>query len=103
LNAGSAKKLWAILLAALALLAAGCGGSGITADKVATDSGASACEDSGYLIVYRADQSKHRVWDCTIHGHPVCVTDENGVASNVTAAARLIFADSLNGKPGCLG
>src|SRR6185369_2509623 len=90
--------------ATVAVFLAGCGGSGPSADQVAREANAEACTDSGYAIIYRADQSKHTIWDCQIGDRTVCVGEDNGIASDITVEARLVFANALGGnRPDCLG
>ena len=90
-------------LAAVVMVAAGCGGTSNRAGQVAVDIGATTCTSSGYGIVSKVDHSKTPIYNCTLHGRDVCVTEENGIAQDSTALVRLLFANTLSGgKPSCV-
>jgi hypothetical protein len=89
-------------LAVLALLAAGCG-SGDRASKIAQETGASACTRTSVGLKNRLDGTKTPIYDCTIDGASKCVVEEGGIARDVTATVRILFADTLSGtRPACL-
>lgn len=73
-------------------------------DTLATEIGAAWCEDSGYQLENRLDSSKAELYDCNMRsGAYKCVTDEQGVARDVTAEARLVFASTLgSSRPDCV-
>lgn len=85
------------------LVVAGCGGSGDQSNAIAAKIGASTCSAEQFEIQNRLDRSKERIYDCELHARSVCVVEESGIARNVTAEVRLLFANALGGqRPGCL-
>jgi len=85
---------------------AGCGGSHVSQanpDKLAGAINAAWCDDSGYYLI-GAGGSKAELYDCNMQdGSYKCVTEENGVASDVTAERKLSFASTLGSdKPTCV-
>jgi hypothetical protein len=96
-------KLLLIVAATCVFLLVGCGSGGPSASDVAEKAGATTCEDSGYFIGYRTDHTEHTIYNCQIAGETVCVIEDHGLATDVTAQARVVFASSLGGKrPACL-
>lgn len=73
-------------------------------DQLATTIGAAWCQDSGYYLTNRLDGSKAELYDCNMrNGSYRCVTDQNGLAADVTAEARLVFRSTLGSeKPSCV-
>lgn len=70
--------------------------------EIAVQTGADSCDQTGYTIVSKLNGSETPIYDCVIDGKDLCVTEENGVVSDSTATARLLFASVLAGsKPGC--
>lgn len=83
---------------------AACGGTGISSDVLAQTVGAVSCSPEHYELVDRLDGSKARLYSCDMgYGRMICVTYEGGIARNVTAESRLLWADTLgSAKPSCL-
>lgn len=74
----------------------------IGAGDVALQSGADSCTSSGYELTNRLDGSTSTIYDCSFTSGLKCVTLANGIAHNVTAEVRLVWADTLgSAKPGC--
>lgn len=93
----------AIVVATLAL--AGCG-SGTPADhsaSIADSITARSCTATGYEITFRTDNSKTRIYDCTmLNGAEKCVVEQNGLVTDETALAKILFQNELSGgKPLC--
>lgn len=92
----------ALVIAALAAVAAGCGGG--QSDR-STQIGAEihgTCTATSYEIIGKLDHSKARIYDCMRNGKRICVTEENGFASDQTQLAKILFQDNLSGgRPGC--
>jgi hypothetical protein len=94
-----------LALAALAVAAAGCGASSSDrSSQIAAEIGSGAsCTATRYAVIRRAEHTKTRIYDCDSAGKRMCVTEENGIASDQTALVRILFANALSGgKPGCL-
>lgn len=71
--------------------------------EVAVLAGASSCSATAYMVTNRVDDSKTRIYDCTISGRLRCVTYENGIANDSTAVVRVLFASTLGAsKPSCV-
>jgi hypothetical protein len=93
-----------VVLAVLALTLAACGGSSQSdqSAKIGKEIGGD-CTATNYLIVYKAEKRQARIYDCWVNTKRLCVTEENGIPSDQTATARLVYADALGGKkPACL-
>lgn len=95
-----------LAVAATVLVLAGCGGSKVSQanpDKLATEINAAWCQDSGYYLISDAG-SKAELYDCNMkNGSYKCVTEQNGIANDVTAEAKLSFASTLGSdKPDCV-
>lgn len=73
----------------------------VTADQVAAAIGSRSCLDSGYSIRNAAGVAE--IFDCEKDAGTICVIDPAGVASDVTDAVKVLFANSLTGKPRCTG
>ena len=87
---------------AAAFAVAGCGGESDRSSAIASETGASSCTATDYQIINRLDNTKARIYDCFINGAEKCVTEENGIANDETATAKILFASSLSGgKPDC--
>jgi hypothetical protein len=67
--------------------------------------GALSCSSSGYQILSKINGDKDTIYNCDMpSGTTICVTEANGIDSNVTATVRLLFANTLgSGKPTCIG
>jgi hypothetical protein len=98
----------AVLLLAATISLAGCGGSSISRpnpDKLATTIGAAWCEDSGFYLTNRLDGSKAEVFNCNMeNGSYKCVSEEGGIANDVTAEFKASLATALvreADKPTC--
>lgn len=78
--------------------------SRVNPDALAQTIGAASCFDSSYELTNRLDGSKAELYSCNMqNGSYKCVTDENGVARDVTAEAKLVFAGALGTqKPDCV-
>lgn len=71
--------------------------------KVAAQSGADYCSDTGYAIVSKLSNVKTAIYDCQFAGRSKCVTYENGLTSDQTDVVRLLFTSVLgSSKPSCL-
>lgn len=80
------------------------GGSSDHSAQVAQDAGASSCYQDGLQLIDRFDGSKTTIYDCRIGGAMKCVTEENGIANDVTEQVKVLFATALNAsRPACLG
>jgi hypothetical protein len=92
-----------VIVIAIVVLA-GCGSNslGDRSSQVASDISAEACTATRYYLIMRADKSKLLIYNCQRNGRTICVTEQNGIATDSTVTARLVFADSLTGKPSCL-
>jgi len=78
------------------LVLSGCGGSGAPADhsdEIANQIGGGAtCYQSSFELTNRLDDSKDPIYVCEAPGSkPICVTDDNGIANDVTEEVRLLF------------
>lgn len=73
-------------------------------DTLAKTINAAWCDDSGYYLTNRLDGTKAELYDCNMrNGSYKCVTDQNGVADDVTVEAKLSFASALGSeKPTCV-
>lgn len=76
---------------------------GTSAATVAARAGAESCAATPYGLKNRVDGTTARIYDCTSGGVRRCVTYENGVATDQTAAVRVVYATALGGaRPSCL-
>ncbi len=81
-----------------------CGGAGDQSAQIAAKIGAASCTAESYEVISRLDNSKTRIYDCTLNGKRLCVSEQNGIASDQTAVVRLLFANALgSARPSCLG
>lgn len=99
----------AAIVAAVTLLAAGCGGSSVSTanpDKLAAQINAAWCQDSGFYLTNRLDRSKAEVYDCNLrNGSYECVSEEGGIPQNVTSEFRAVIATAIvkdQEKPSCV-
>ncbi len=82
-------------------LAAGCGGA---TDRSAEIGAAinGTCTATSYEIIHRLDNTKSRIYDCYVGNKEMCVIEENGITSDQTAVAHLLFQSALDGnEPSC--
>lgn len=94
--------IFAAALAFVVAALAGCGGSGDRSAQIASETGASSCEQTSYELINRLDGTKPRIYDCVIDGAEKCVTEESGLTQDVTVEARLLFKATLSGDaPAC--
>lgn len=86
---------------AVAVLATGCGASD-RSSKIASEIGANACTRTPYELKNRLDGSKSTIYDCTLNGRDMCVTEEGGIPRDSTAIVRVVFQGALGGdRPSC--
>lgn len=98
------KLRYAAPIAAALVFVAGCGGTGDQSDSIAQKIGASSCTAESYEVISRIDNHHSRIYDCVVNGNELCVTEQNGIASNATAEVRLLFSNTLGADvPACLG
>jgi hypothetical protein len=80
----------------------GRGGPADASGDIAYKIGAYSCDQTGYAIINKLDGSRSTIYDCVVGSKEMCVTEDNGLVSDNTAAARLLFASVLSGgKPTC--
>lgn len=97
------KRITLTLSIVLVVGLAACGGASDRSAQIASETGASSCTATDYQIISRLDNSKARIYDCTINGVDKCVTEQNGIASDETATVKILFANALSGgKPSCI-
>ena len=78
------------------------GSASSTGQSVAAQAGAESCTDSGYQLVNRLDNSKPTIYNCSFAAGMKCVTVEHGIANDVTAAVKLVWASALGSQgPDC--
>jgi hypothetical protein len=100
-------RSFAIAAAMVVAVLSGCGSGGSSDQSTAIANqigGGASCYESQYEITNRIDNSKTPIYVCTAAAaKPICVTYENGIASDVTAEVRLLFANTLgSSKPSCI-
>lgn len=77
-------------------------GSTVTdrSSEISASISARSCVLTGYEITNRLDGSKAPLYDCVmLDATEKCVTQENGIVNDVTAEAKLLFANQLSGSP----
>lgn len=106
LAACAPAAVYPVLVSAVVLVLAGCGGGGAASPStVATAAGATACDNSGFYVENKISKDKSTIYDCRFaHGLPKCVTYSGNIASDATEEVQLLFSNAINAqKPTCLG
>ncbi len=111
-TSGTPAKVIVIVLVLVAIGAilvwkSGFIGSSGPADRSATIEseigGGATCYATTYEITNRLDGSKARLYDCSgTNKGEICVTETNGIVNDETAAARVLFANTVGSvAPSC--
>jgi hypothetical protein len=74
------------------------------ATAIQTSIGAVSCDNSGYYVQNRLDNTKQTIYDCQMDsGTYKCVTESGSVISDSTAEVSQLFQSTLDGsKPTCV-
>ena len=80
------------------------GGPSDKSSQIAGLIGAEACSAEQYEIISKLDHTKTQIYDCVTNGKEMCVTYQNGIASDDTVEVKLLFSNTLgDSRPVCIG
>lgn len=72
-------------------------------DDLATSIGATYCDKTTFVITSRLDGDNDTLYDCLMGDKHICVTEDGGIARDVTDSVIALFEDTFEtSKPTCV-